>query len=90
MTNCNVKFDEKQMLGDALNAQKFVTAIYNADVLESATPEVRRCLKGILDDEHSIQEEIFAEMSSRGYYAVEQAKEEKINETRQKYGACLA
>lgn len=89
MANCNVSFDEKQMLGDALNSQKFVTALYNSDVLESATPELRRCLWGILEDEHSIQEEIFTQMSSRGYYAVEQAKEEKINEAKQKYGQCV-
>lgn len=89
MANCNMKFDEKQMLGDALNTQKFATSVYNADVLESATPEVKRCLWGILEDEHKIQEEIFTEMSNRGYYPVEKAQEAKINETKQKYGQCV-
>lgn len=89
MANCNVNFDDKQMLGDALNSQKFVAGQYNCDLLECATPELKRCLWGILEDEHSIQEEIFTEMSNRGYYPVEKAKEEKINETKQKYGQCV-
>ena len=89
MTNGNIKFDEKQMLGDALNSQKFVAGEYNCDILESATPELKRCFCGILEDERSIQQEIFDEMSNRGYYPVEKAKEEKINQTKQKYGQCV-
>lgn len=79
-------FDEKQMLFDALNSQKYVTSVYNQDVLESATPEVRNCLMEILTEEHGIQQEIFTELSNRGYYPVEKAEDTKIAETRQKYG----
>lgn len=89
MANCNIKFDEKQMLGDALNSQKFVSSAYNADILECATPQLKKCFCGILEDEHSIQQEIFDEMSTRGYYPVEKAKEEKIHETKQQYGQCV-
>ena len=85
METCKT-FDEKQMLGDLLNAQKFVTAVYNTDLLECATPELKRCLWGILEDEHSIQNEIFTQMNDRGYYPVEQAKEENLQKTRQQYG----
>lgn len=85
METCKT-YDEKQMLGDLLNAQKFVTAVYNADLLECATPELKRCLWGILEDEHSIQNEIFTQMNDRGYYPVEQAKEENLQKTRQQYG----
>ena len=89
MASCNLNFDDKQMLSDALNAQKFIASQYNCDLLECATPELKRCFLSILEDEHAIQEEIFTEMSSRGLYPVEKAKEEKIHETRQKYGACV-
>ena len=89
MDNCNLKFDEKHMLNDALNSQKFIASVYNADTMECATPQVKSCLSGILEDEKRMQQEIFDEMSSRGYYPVETAKEEKINETKQKYGACV-
>ena len=89
MANCNIQFDEKLMLDDSLNSQKFIASAYNCDVMEAATPELRRCFAGILEDEHRIQQELFEEMSSRGYYPVEKAKEEKINETKQKYGQCV-
>ena len=89
MASCNLNFDDKQMLGDALNAQKFIASQYNCDLLECATPELKRCFWSILEDEHAIQEEIFTEMSNRGLYPVEKAKEEKIHETKQKYGACV-
>lgn len=88
MANCN-QFDEKTMLFDALNSEKFLSSIYNCDILESATPEVKRCFCGILTDEHNLQHDIFNELSTRGYYPVEKAKEEKINEVKQTYGQCV-
>lgn len=78
-------FDEKQMLFDVLNSQKHVTAVYNSGVLEAATPAVRNCLMEILTEEFGIQQQIFTELSNRGYYPVEKAQDTKINETREKY-----
>lgn len=89
MEHCNITFDEKLMLNDALNSEKFIAAMYNADTMECATPQVKNCFCGILEDEHRMQQQIFDEMNSRGYYPVEKAKEEKINETKQKYGTCV-
>ncbi len=81
--SCN--FDEKQRLTDLLTSQKFITGVYNNDLIESATPEVTNCFRNILLDEHKIQHEIFEEMSSRGLYPVEKAPEEKLNQTLLKY-----
>ena len=89
MANCEWKFDEKQMLGDALNSQKFIAGVYNNDAMECATPAVRSCICGILEDEHRMQQELFEEMNSRGYYPVEKAEEKKIAETKQTYGSCI-
>ena len=89
MATCNLKFEEKQMLGDALNSQKFIAGVYNNDVMECATPAVRNCICGILEDERRMQEEIFEEMNRRGFYPTEKAEEKKIAETKQTYGACV-
>ena len=89
MTSCEIKFDDKCMLFDALNSEKFMASIYNNDILEAATPEVRRCLCGLLTDEHELQQSVFEELSNRGYYPVETAKQDKIMETKQKYGQCV-
>ena len=83
--NVNPTFGDQQKLTDLLNSQKFMTGVYNSDLLESATPEVKRLFFGILEDEHRIQQEIFTEMNSRGYYQVEAAEEQKLQKTKQQY-----
>ena len=88
MASCNIAFDQKQMLTDLLSSEKFLAGIYNSDVLESATPHMRSCFCGILSDEHKLGQELFEEMSNRGYYPVETAKEEKLHEAKQQYAQC--
>ena len=78
--------NEKVMLNDALNSEKFIAGIYNTDAMECATPSLKNCFFGILEDEQQMQQEIFNEMNSRGLYPVEIAKEEKIMQTKQTYG----
>jgi hypothetical protein len=41
----------------------------------------------ILQDEHKIQNEVFTEMQSRGFYPVEAAEATKINEAKQKFAS---
>ncbi len=79
------KMNEQQKLNDLLNTQKFLTGTYNSYYCESATTAVKNCLSSILADEHRIQEEIFNEMNSRGYYPLEKAEENKINAAKQKF-----
>ena len=81
----NTELDEKQTLTDLLSSQKFITGVYNSDLLECATPEVERLFFGILEDEHRIQQQIFQEMNSRGYYPVEPAEEQKLQKVKQLY-----
>ena len=79
------ELDEKQTLTDLLSSQKFITGVYNSDLLESATPEVAHLFLGLLEDEHRIQNELFAEMHSRGYYPIEPAEVEKLQKIKQQY-----
>ena len=79
------KMNEQQKLNDLLTTQKFLTGAYNSYYCESATTTVKNCLSSILADEHRIQEEIFNEMNSRGYYPLEKAEDNKINATKQKF-----
>ncbi len=76
---------EKEVLTDLLSYQKFITGVYNSDLLESATPEVKKCFMGLLEDEHRIQEEVFRAMYDRGLYPLEQAEEKKLTETKMKF-----
>ena len=85
MMNSNQPMQEKEMMTDLLCSQKFVTSLYNTFCNEASTPAMRSCLSSILQDEHRVQEEIFNEMSNKGYYKVEMAEETKLNAEKQKY-----
>ena len=83
--NCNSAFDEKARLMDMLNSEKQMTAIYNTSLCESETTAVRNCLSSILAEEHNMQNELFMQMKSRGWYPTETAEESKLNEAKQKF-----
>lgn len=84
-TKQTVAFNEEQRMTDLLSTQKFLTGAYNSYYCEAATGTVKNCLSSILQDEHRIQEEIFNEMSNRGWYPLEKAEEAKINSAKQKF-----
>lgn len=84
--NCN-QFGEKEQMTDLLMNEKYLAGCYNSNLLEAATPEVKRCLAELLDGTHSMQQQLFEEMNSRGYYPVTKAEEQKIGETRMKFSA---
>ncbi|MDR2655254.1 MAG: spore coat protein [Oscillospiraceae bacterium] len=79
------EFTDKDILQDALTSEKHITGNYNTWVNEAATPEVRAQLQNILNDEHKIQNEIFTEMQSRGWYQTTPADQQKINQARQNF-----
>lgn len=81
----NQNFADKEMMQDALISQKFLTDDYNIFTNECATPEVRESFKCILNEEHDIQNEIFNEMQTRGWYQVKPAEQQMIDQAKQKY-----
>ena len=81
----NQSFADREQLTDLLNSQKFTTGIYNGNLNEAATPEVRATLTSILAEEQQIQNRIFNEMSERGFYNVCKAEEQKIQKTKDQY-----
>lgn len=81
------KFDDCAKMTDFLNCEKHMTGIYNTFLCETETTAVRGCLSGILTDEHHMQEQLFQEMKSRGWYQTTAADQSKINEAKQKYAS---
>ena len=78
---------EKDMLQDGLASQKHITDSYNIFAGECVNPQLRGTFLNILDEEHRIQAELFNTMQSKGWYQVEQAPAQKVQQTRQKYSA---
>ena len=64
-----------------------MTAAYNTFCNETATPALRSCLLSILRDEHTVAEELFNTMSTRGWYPVEAAEEQKVTAAKMKFAA---
>ncbi len=78
-------FSDEQRMADLLSSEKYMTSVYNGFCCESATPAVRSCLCSLLQDEHRMQEQLFREMSERGWYPVEKAEEQKLTSARMKF-----
>ena len=88
--NCNYTYTDKEQITDLLMSEKYLTACYNGYLLEAATPEVIGCLKELLNNTHATQEQLFGEMNSRGWYPVTKAEDQKLNQTKMKYGAAVS
>ena len=86
MNGTSMMFSDKDILQDALASQKFVTGNYNTFTTECVTPEVRGVFMSILKDEHDIQNEVFTEMQKRGWYQVQPADHQKLQQTKTKFG----
>ena len=86
MNTPSTTFSDKDRLQDALASQKFITENYNTFTFESVTPEVRGVFMSILKEEHEIQNEIFTEMQKRGWYQIQPAEPQKIQQTKTKFG----
>ena len=86
--NCNQassKMNEKDVLTDLLSSQKFITGAYNTFCCEAADPALRSSLMSMLQDEHSIQAELFGTMNQKGFYTVKKAEDPKVNAARAQF-----
>ena len=79
------QFTEQDRATDLLQTEKYLAGCYNSYLLESATPEVKQCLSGLLNDTHSMQQRLFEDMNSRGWYPVTKAEDQKVTQAKQKF-----
>ena len=82
---CAQILGEKEILQDALMSQKHVAEGYNTFAGECVSAQLRGAFLDILKDEHAIQADVFCDMQSRGWYPVESAEPQKIQQARQKF-----
>ncbi|MCI9445854.1 MAG: spore coat protein [Lachnospiraceae bacterium] len=82
-------YSEKEMLADALTAEKTATTLYNTFSNECVHENVRNAILDCLEKEHTIQNEVFTMMHDRGYYPTPSAETQKVAEAKQKFGECM-
>ncbi len=79
------QFTDKEILSDGLSAEKATTGLFNMASNECVHNDVRKTMLNILEQEHSIQNEVFNMMHTRGYYETPTAEEKKVQEAKQKF-----
>ncbi|MBQ3546751.1 MAG: spore coat protein [Lachnospiraceae bacterium] len=82
-------YTEKEILGDALTAQKTATSEMNISANECVHEDVRQTMLHILSQEHDIQQDVFNMMHEKGYYPTPMAEQKKVDETKQQYCQCV-
>ena len=70
---------------DCLDSQKRITSTYNTFTNECEHQNLRTDFMNILKEEHNIENEIFNQMSQRGWYQVPPAEQPKIDAAKQKF-----
>lgn len=81
----NQMIGEKEILSDFIISQKLISASYNTFAGECTNQQLRTAFLNILDEEHDIQACIFNDMQSKGWYKVEQADQNKVQQAKQKF-----
>lgn len=78
-------YTEKEILSDALEAEKTATDHYNMYANECMHDDLRQTILECLAEEHDIQKNVFDEMHTRGFYPVPAAEESKVAQVKQRY-----
>lgn len=82
-------YSEKEVLGDALTAQKTTTTHFDTFANECVHNDVRNEFLHILEQEHAIQNEVFNMMHEKGYYPTPDAEKQKVDQAKQKFAQCV-
>ncbi|MCI5810602.1 MAG: spore coat protein [Clostridiales bacterium] len=79
--------DDKLIMEDILTTVKGAADLYLHGTIESATINIHQAFDQKLNDTLQMQNEIYSKMSQRGWYAEEQAEQQKVDQTKQKFSA---
>lgn len=81
-------YTEKEILGDALAAQKAATSQFNMSANECVHEDLRQTMMHILNEEHDLQQDVFNMMHDKGYYPTPEADTQKVASVKQQYCQC--
>jgi len=77
--------DDKNIMEGILLTTKNACDLYMHGTIESGTANVHQAFEGALRDALTMQDSIYKDMASRGWYAPEQVQQQKIDQVKQKY-----
>lgn len=76
---------DKEIMEDILTSQKFIAGMYNTFTNECVNQRLRTDFLNILREEHNIQQSVYDQMKTRGWYSPSQADQQKISAAHTKY-----
>ena len=79
--------DDKSLMENLLLVEKGACDLMMHGTVESGTPTVRAAFNAALEDCLRMQADIYAKMSAKGWYPIEQAEQQKIAKVKQKFSA---
>ena len=79
--------EDRDLMENELLVIKGVCDLYLHGTIESTTAEVHEAFKCALNESLDIQNKIYNLMKDNGWYNTENAEQEKINQTKQKFMA---
>jgi len=77
--------DDKALFENILLLTKGAADLYLHGDIESSTENVHQVFCDLLTETLKLQHEISKKMEEKGWYPVEQAEQQKIQQTKQKY-----
>lgn len=79
--------NDQAIMENLLLTTKGVCDLYMHGTVESATQNVHSAFDAALADSLCMQDDIYKQMSAKGWYPAEQANAQQIAQVRQKYAA---
>ena len=79
--------DDKIIMEDLLLTTKGALDLYMHGAVESGTSKVHTAFNRAFNETLAMQDDLYKQMESRGWYQPEQAEQQKITQLRQKYSA---
>lgn len=84
-SNSNTTVDDRAIMDNILSVIKGNCDLFMHGTIESSTPNVHQAFKSSLDESLQVQNEIFNQMSQKGWYTTQQAEQQKVSQTKQKF-----
>ncbi|AET66992.1 coat F domain-containing protein [Desulfosporosinus orientis DSM 765] len=78
---------EQEILTDLLTSEKHNTSTINTFITESTCANLRQNLKNILQEEHSIHENLYNVMNQKGWYPTSDAQAQEVQKAKDKYNS---
>ncbi|MDE5755327.1 MAG: spore coat protein [Oscillospiraceae bacterium] len=80
--------DDKSLMENLLILEKSGCDLYLHGTIESSSGSVQQSFKTALDDSLHMQERIYSEMASKGWYQPDSAEQNRLQQVKQKYCTC--